>query len=163
MKSVYAVLLLGCAMHLSAQSMPTLTRVSFAEPGFAPSADLMEAPLPRANFISDGRVAPQGKLSSFNRPFAVLAAISAAAMVADIELTANCVRTAGSCREANPLLGSDPRRARMYGLNVPIYMSEILLSRMLKRKLPERKLWMMPLLSLTSTHAIGAASNMWTH
>lgn len=161
MKCVYAVVLLFCAISLRAQSITPIMRVSLAEPVPAPTADLIEAPLPRETFIG---AAPQGKSSNFNRSFAVLATLSAATMVADIELTANCVRNSGnSCREANPLLGSDPSRARMYGLNVPIYMSELLLSRMLNRKLPERKLWMMPLLSMTWTHAVGVASNMWAH
>ncbi len=162
MKCVYAVLILCCAVHLRAQSMTPVTRIGFPELVSASNADLIVAPAPRTNFIGDGRAIPQGKSPTFDRSFAILAMVSAATMVADIELTANCMRTVVNCRELNPLLGSDPSRARLYGVNVPIYMSGVVLSRMLKRKFPERKLWMMPLLSLTGTHASGVASNMWS-
>src|SRR5580704_17443242 len=46
-------------------------------------------------------------------------ALNLAATVADIEGTQSCLH-AHTCREANPLFGSDPSRARSYGLCIPI-------------------------------------------
>jgi hypothetical protein len=46
-------------------------------------------------------------------------ALNFAANVADIEGTQSCLH-AHTCREANPLFGSDPSRARSYGLCIPI-------------------------------------------
>lgn len=163
MRCISAVLLLCCAAHLSAQSMTPITRVGFPELSSASSAGLIEAPVPRTKFIGDGRAIPQDKAHTLGRSFAILATVSAATTVADIELSVNCMRTVVNCREANPLMGSDPSRARLYGVNVPIYVGQVVLSRMLKRKFPERKLWLMPLLSLTGTHAAGVASNIWSH
>ena len=47
------------------------------------------------------------------------AALNLAATVADIEGTQSCLR-AHTCREANPLFGSDPSRARAYGIGIPL-------------------------------------------
>jgi hypothetical protein len=46
-------------------------------------------------------------------------ALNLAATVADIEGTQSCLR-AHTCREANPLFGSNPSRARSYGIGIPL-------------------------------------------
>lgn len=46
-------------------------------------------------------------------------ALNLAATVADIEGTQACLHS-GTCREANPLFGSKPSRARAYGTAIPI-------------------------------------------
>jgi len=96
-----------------------------------------------------------------DRPFAILLAVSAAFTIADIELTANCVATSARCREANPLLGRTPTRARLYGVNAPLYLGGALISRALHRKNPDKKLWVVPLVSATAAHAVGVVSNSW--
>jgi hypothetical protein len=115
---------------------------------------------PGTSFMVEKRTPSPARTHSFDRAFALLVTVSAVATVADLELTANCLKTVANCREANPLLGSDPSRARLYGVSVPIYAGQVILSRMLRRK--ERKTWMMPLVSLTGMHAVGAASNLWS-
>jgi hypothetical protein len=119
----------------------------------------IEAYSPRVNFIV-GNVPQPPKVRTFDHTFTLLAILSAAATVADIEMTANCLKTVQNCRESNFLLGSDPGRARLYGVNVPIYAGQIMLSRVLRRRFPERKLWTIPLLSSAGTHAVGVASNL---
>jgi hypothetical protein len=125
---------------------------------YAARMDPIEAVAPRTNFIMIKR--PISQPRTFDRAFVILAAVSAATAVADIELTANCLKTVVNCREGNPFMGSDPSRARLYGMNIPFYVGEIVLSRMLRRRFPERKTWTMPLLSATGMHAVGISSNM---
>lgn len=48
-------------------------------------------------------------------------ALNMAATVADIEGTQACLRV-HTCREGNPLLGSNPSRARSYGTAIPLNM-----------------------------------------
>ena len=160
MKGVFATLLLCCAVYSTAQSIGPASPVKFESFELASAARPSSfAPLaPSTNFWVENPSRPATVRSS-NRTFMLLATVSAAAMVADVELTANCVKTVSKCREGNPLMGSDPSRARLYGVNVPIYAGEMMLSRMFRRKYPERKLWMLPVLSLTGSHVAGAASN----
>lgn len=116
---------------------------------------------PGPSFIIERTTPAPVKPRVFDRTFAFLTVMAAAATVADVELTANCLKTAANCRESNPLMGKDPSRGRMYGVNVPIFAGEMMVSRMLRRKSPERKSWMMPPLALTGMHTVGAASNLW--
>lgn len=162
MKGIFTILLLCSAVYSTAQPVAQVVRmevVSSPELLAAAHAYAFEPLAPRTNFITEKTIPAPIRPRIFNRTFAILTAVSAAAMVADIELTANCLKTAVNCHEANPLLGKDPSRARLYGVNVPIFAGEMMLSRMLRRK--ERKAWMMPLVSLTGMHSVGAASNLW--
>jgi hypothetical protein len=161
MKRFYIVLLLCCAGYSTAQSTAVETRDSNSPMLAYALRPVPPAPLAlRPNFLVQN-TPNEVKVHRFNRTFVFLATVSAAATIADIELTANCLKTVGNCRESNPLLGSDPSRARLYSVNVPIYASQMMLSRMLQRRFPQRKLWMVPFLSSTGTHAVGAASNLW--
>ncbi len=162
MKGIFTILLLCSAVYSTAQPMARVVRmeaVSSPELLAAAHAYPFEPLAPGTNFIIEKTISPPVKPRIFNRTFAFLAALSAAAMVADVELTANCLKTVVNCHEANPLLGKDPSRERMYGINVPIYAGEMMLSRVLRRK--ERKAWMMPLASFAGMHAVGATSNLW--
>jgi hypothetical protein len=161
MKGVLATLLLCCAVYSTAQSIGPASPMKFEsfELAAATPPSSVEPLAPRTNFWVENTSRPATARSS-NRTFMLLATVSAAAMVADVELTANCVKTVSNCREANPFMGSNPSRARLYGVNVPIYAGEMMLSRMFRRKYPERKLWMFPLLSFTGAHVAGAASNV---
>jgi hypothetical protein len=50
-------------------------------------------------------------------------ALNLAATVADTEGTQACLRR-HTCTEANPLFGSNPSRARSYGIGIPLQMAE---------------------------------------
>ncbi len=158
MRGIFTILLLCSAAYSIAQPMPPARIEAVSSPELLAALHAFEPLAPGTTFIMERPVPAQVKPRIFDRTFAFLAAVSAAAMVADIELTANCLKTAVNCHEANPLMGKDPSRARLYGINVPIYAGEILISRLLRRK--ERNTWMMPLVSVTGMHAVGAASNL---
>lgn len=162
MKNVYIALLLCCAAYSAAQSTTPSTLPDTNSPIMAYALrPVPPAPLaPRMNFLVEN-TPRSAEAHKFNRTFVFLATLSAAATVADIELTANCLKTNRNCRETNPLLGSDPSRARLYGVNVPILAGQMMLSRMLQRRFPQRKLWMAPFISTTGTHVVGVASNLW--
>lgn len=96
--------------------------------------------------------------SPHRRAFTLLSAVAVASTVADIEFTAHCLATNPRCREANPLYGSHPSRARMYAIAMPMTAAQIWFSNHLRKKHPERKLWMLPTLSVTVVHSLGAAS-----
>ncbi len=162
MKRVYAFLLLCCSVHSSAQSMNPVTRLDGVSPELvsAMNAVPFEPLAPGNSFVAARNIPAPVRPHTFDRTFALLATMSAAMMVADLELTANCVKTVTNCREANPLFGSDPSRARLYGVNVPIYAGEVLVSQLLRRKFPERKSWMRPFLSLTGAHGVGVVSGL---
>jgi hypothetical protein len=59
-------------------------------------------------------------------------ALNLAGTVADIEGTEACLH-AHTCREANPLFGSDPSRARAYGTAMPIAFVSYALAARLKK------------------------------
>ena len=92
------------------------------------------------------------------RGFMLLSATAVVSTVADIELTAHCLATNPNCREANPLFGSHPSRARMYAIAMPMTAAQIWFSNHLRKKHPERKLWMLPTISVTVVHSLGAMS-----
>ncbi len=163
MKGLCLVLLLCCAVYSIAQSSNQMARLEVVSPELltAARASAAEPLAPGPSFIIERTTPAPAKPRVFDRTFAFLTVMAAAATVADVELTANCLKTAANCRESNPLMGKDPSRGRMYGVNVPIFAGEMMVSRMLRRKSPERKSWMMPPLALTGMHTVGAASNLW--
>jgi hypothetical protein len=89
--------------------------------------------------------------------FGILAALALGSTIADAEVTLHCPQP---CREVNPLYGAHPTRARLYGTNAPFLVGEIMLSRLVRKRSPERRLWMIPSLSLTMGHMLGVASNL---
>jgi len=131
--------------------------------GSGPDALAMFAPEPIAP--SNGSISPKMQRPIpepptprfFDRQFKMLTALSIAATTADIESTLHCSQ---SCREVNPLYGAHPTRARLYGINAPFLVGELMISRMVRKRLPGRKLWMVPSLSLSASHMFGVASNL---
>jgi hypothetical protein len=89
--------------------------------------------------------------------FGILAALALGSTIADVEATLHCQQP---CREVNPLYGAHPTRARLYGTNAPFLVGEIMMSRLVRKRSPERRLWMIPSLSLTMGHMLGVASNL---
>jgi hypothetical protein len=93
----------------------------------------------------------------FDRKFKILTALSIVTMTADLESTLHCAQ---SCREVNPLYGSHPTRARLYGINAPFVVGELMISRMLRKRVPEGKSWTFPALAVSAAHLVGVASNL---
>jgi hypothetical protein len=77
-------------------------------------------------------------------------------MTADLESTVHC----SQCRELNPLYGLHPTRARLYGINAPFLAGQLMISRMLRKRFPEGKSWMIPSLTMSAAHMVGVASNL---
>lgn len=91
-------------------------------------------------------------------PFLVLAGLSLAATVADIEATAHCPASQG-CHGLNLMFGPDPSRGRMYGIGIPVWSVQTGLSGWLKHKYPKSKTWAVSPIVNTLAHGITAGFN----
>ena len=89
--------------------------------------------------------------------FALYATALWAATALDIESTRRTLDTCSTCREGNPLFGSDPSRAKMWVIMGGINTSVTYLSYRLKKK--GKKWWMLPLIAPTASHGIAATWN----
>ena len=98
----------------------------------------------------------------FDRDFFLLAGMATTATVIDITTTSSCISGYSTCREANPLLGSHPSAAKIYGVNLSLLAGEIFASAWLRHQMPHRKLWMIPPLVGTAGHGLAAALNVRT-
>lgn len=94
-----------------------------------------------------------------DKKFIALIGVSSALTILDVELTASCLRS-NRCVEANPLYGSNPTRARMYGISLPLMGSQTLISAWLRHRYPTSKMWLIPMLSGTAAHGVGAATGL---
>lgn len=97
-----------------------------------------------------------------DRKFFVLAGIASTATILDITTTSHCLSTYANCREGNPLLGSHPSAAKLYGVNLSMLAGQILASAWMRREMPHRKLWMIAPIAATASHGIAAALNLRT-
>ena len=88
-----------------------------------------------------------------DKKFWAITALSAASTVADIEVTAHALQNP-NCHEHNPLLGTHPSRAKMYGISVPASTAYALVGYLLKKR--GVKIWAVPQLSLTGGHVLGS-------
>jgi hypothetical protein len=98
----------------------------------------------------------------FDRKFLVLAGISTAATLLDITTTSNCIFKYSNCQEANPLLGSHPSRAKIYGVNFSLLAGELFASAWLRHQMPHKKSWLIPPLIGTAGHGLAAVLNFRT-
>ncbi len=130
--------------------------VSAAQTPDAPSA--VQRVLPSAAMIKPAK--PSERPRAFDRTFKIWMIASFAATVADIEATQHGI-TACNMVETNPLLGQTGSRARMYAVALPITAGYNLLGWHLKRKYPNRKIWMLMPAMNTTVHA-GAAAYNWS-
>jgi hypothetical protein len=89
-----------------------------------------------------------------DRKFWAMTALSSASTVSDIEVTAHALQNP-NCVEHNPLFGSHPSRAKMYGVSIPASAAYTMVGYWLKKR--GVKLWAVPQLSLTGGHAVGSA------
>jgi len=88
-----------------------------------------------------------------DRKFWAMTALSSASTVSDIEVTAHALQNP-NCAEHNPLFGSHPSRAKMYGVSIPASAAYTMVGYWLKKR--GVKLWAVPQLSLTGAHAVGS-------
>ena len=98
----------------------------------------------------------------FDRKFIVLAGIATAATMLDIATTSHCMSTYADCQEGNPLLGSQPSTAKLYGVSFSMLGGQLLASAWMRRKNPNSKLWMVPPIIATAGHGLAAALNVRT-
>jgi hypothetical protein len=98
----------------------------------------------------------------FDRKFFMLAGIATAATMLDVATTSHCMATYADCQEGNPLLGSHPSQAKLYGVSFSMLGGQLLASAWIRRKTPNGKLWMVPPIIATSGHGLAAALNVRT-
>ena len=98
----------------------------------------------------------------FDRKFLVLAGVATAATVFDVATTSHCISTYAACQEGNPLLGSNPSTAKLYGVSFSMLAGQLLASAWIRHKTPERNLWMIPPIVATAGHGLAAVLNIRT-
>lgn len=107
-------------------------------------------------------VAKPAKARVFDRKFFVLAGIATAATMLDVTTTTHCMATYANCQEGNPLLGSHPSTAKLYGVSFSMLGGQLLASAWLRHKTPNGKLWLAPPIVATAGHGLAAALNLRT-
>ena len=152
--SLTTVFVFAIAMQAAAQNIPASpvfdTQTAIASPSqgvtsFMPVRTTLAAP-----------VKPT-KPRVFDRKFLVLAGIATAATVLDVATTTHCMSTYANCQEGNPLLGSHPSQAKLYGVSFSMLGGQLLASAWMRRKTPNGKLWMVPQIVATAGHGLAAA------
>jgi len=78
---------------------------------------------------------------SLGKAFWISWAVLFAEVIADNELTVNCVQSSG-CNEANPIFGTKPGRLKLYGIKMPLFAAILYLDG--KEKLAGRRDWKLP-------------------
>src|ERR1035437_7924463 len=97
---------------------------------------------------------------TLDRKFILLHALSAVALVADLETTAYSFRGQAKVTELNPLFGAHPTRARLYGIAVPLNVLSFYVSYRYKKNQPGRSLWkLVPGLSIAA-HTAATINNL---
>jgi hypothetical protein len=159
MRVSLTVLVFAIAMQAAAQNIPASpvfdTQTSIASPSqavtsFMPVSTTLATPVKPTT----PRV--------FDRRFLVLAGIATAATVLDVATTTHCMSTYANCQEGNPLLGSHPSQAKLYGVSFSMLGGQLLASAWMRRKTPNGKLWMVPQIAATAGHGLAAALNFRT-
>jgi hypothetical protein len=166
MKSILLAVVLTFAMALCGQTTdnsPHSSTVAVMAPNrelpSAPSGSSAEADRRWTQPTKFAVAATPSRPSSktWDTTFVLLSGVATALTVADMELTARCTARQ-TCSEVNPLYGANPTRARLYGISLPMLGGELFLARWLKHRHPDRKVWMMPLIANSATHAVGTAT-----
>jgi hypothetical protein len=97
-----------------------------------------------------------------DRKFLLLAGMAAGATVFDVVTTTHCMSAYAGCQEGNPLLGSHPSSAKIYGVSFSIFAGQMLASGWVRHKMPNRNLWMVPPIVATAGHGLAAVLNIRT-
>jgi hypothetical protein len=104
----------------------------------------------------------EAKPKILDRKFLMLAGMATAATVLDLATTSHCMATYANCQEGNPLLGSRPSQAKLYGVSFSMLAGQLLASAWMRRQMPNRKSWMVPPIVATAGHGLAAALNIRT-
>jgi len=98
----------------------------------------------------------------FDRKFFALAGVATAATILDVVTTSHCMSTYVNCQEGNPLVGSHPSTAKLYGVSFSLLGAQLLASAWIRREMPHRKLWMAPPIIASAGHGVAAILNLRT-
>jgi hypothetical protein len=98
----------------------------------------------------------------FDRKFFLLAGIATTATVLDITTTSTCISRYSTCQESNPLLGSHPSPAKLYGVSLSLLAGEMFASAWLRHQMPRRRLWIIPPIVGAAGHGLAATLNFRT-
>jgi hypothetical protein len=104
----------------------------------------------------------EAKPKIVDRKFLVLAGIATAVTILDLATTSHCMATYANCQEGNPLLGSHPSQAKLYGVSFSMLTGQLLAGAWMHRQMPNRKLWTVPLIAATAGHGLAAVLNVRT-
>ncbi len=104
----------------------------------------------------------QARVRVLDRKFLLLAGVATAATMLDVATTSHCMSSYSECQEGNPLLGSHPSTAKLYGVSFSMLGGQLLASAWMRHKMPNGKLWMMPPIIATSGHGLAAVLNVRT-
>jgi len=151
MRVTWVVLIFLIALRADAQNIPATavfdTQTAIARPS-----------QPAFSFATAKPTKPR----VFDRKFLVLAGIATAATMLDVATTSHCMSTYVDCQEGNPLLGSHPSQAKLYGVSFSMLGGQLLVSAWIRHKMPNGKMWMMPLIIATAGHGLAAVLNVRT-
>lgn len=92
-----------------------------------------------------------------NRSFWLTHLFQVAATVADIESTQYGL--SHGAREANPLFGIHPSRARQYAISMPLSLAVVGWSYRLKRSSPRSRHWLIPPVVIGTIHTVAVCHN----
>ena len=152
MRVTLTALIFVLALQAAAQNIPATagfdTQIAIARPS-QPAFSFASSPKPTKPTVLD-------------RKFLVLAGIATAATMLDVATTSHCMSTYENCQEGNPLLGSHPSTAKLYGVSFSMLGGQLLASAWMRHKAPNGKLWMMPSIIASAGHGLAAVLNVRT-
>jgi hypothetical protein len=151
MRVTLMALTVAIALQAAAQNTPPLTVLA---------ANTTITEHPQHIFLFASTKKPQPKI--LDRKFLVLAGIATAATVLDLATTSHCMSTYANCQEGNPLLGSHPSQAKLYGVSFSLLAGQLFASAWLRHRTPDGKMWMVPPIFATAGHGLAAALNIRT-
>jgi hypothetical protein len=91
--------------------------------------------------------------------FLLLTGIAAAATVADVVTTSQCLAASLSCQESNPLVGSRPSTGKLYGFAISTLGAQVAISALLRHHNPQSRSWMIPPIAAAAAHGTAAVLN----
>ena len=150
MRVALIVLIFALALQAAAQSIPAST-------GLDPNTTIAEHP--QHIFLSARK---ESKPRILDRKFLLLAGMATAATALDLATTSHCLSTYANCREGNPLFGSHPSQATIYGVTLSMLAGQLFASAWIRRRMPDRNWWMVPPIVATASHGLVGALNIRT-
>ena len=142
MRVTFTALIFVIALQAAAQNIP-------AAAGFDTPTAIARPSQPAFSFASPKPMKPR----ILDRKFLVLAGIATAATALDVATTSHCMSTYANCQEGNPLLGSHPSTAKLYGVSFSMLGGQLLAN---------GQLWMMPSIIATAGHGLASMLNVRT-